>query len=64
MKFMGHRLTPSIPKRQGTINTSPFLMLLPSAFGLFDSASLLYPPIIEIAEYNQHLSIFFSPDSL
>lgn len=58
VKFMGNRLTPSTPKRRGTINTSLFLILLPSAFGLFSSTFLLYPPIIGTAKYNQHLSFF------
>lgn len=58
VKFMGNRLTPSTPKRRGTINTSLFLILLPSAFGLFSSTFLLYPPIIATAKYNQHLSFF------
>lgn len=58
VRFTGNRLTPSIPKTQGTINTSLFLILLPSAFGLFSSTFLLYPPIIAVVEYNQHLSFF------
>lgn len=42
VRFTGNRLTPSIPKRQGTINTSLFLILLPSTFGLFSSTFVLY----------------------
>lgn len=63
VKFMGNRLIPSIPKRQRTINTSLFLILLPSALGLFYSTFLLYPPVTEIVEYNQHLSVFFQTAS-
>lgn len=58
VRFTGNRLTPSIPKRQGTINTSLFLILLPSTFGLFYSTFVLYPPIIAVVEYNQHISFF------
>lgn len=41
VRFTGNRLTPSIPKRQGTINTSLFLILLRSTFGLFSSTFVL-----------------------